>query len=180
MPTCLNQILTAVLCSISMIVQIRPRKHVPDHAECAAPTRSHQLDDIVSALKDLDHWESVICLRCGKRGFITCRVFAVTIIQPIIPSNLKKARFHSGIILTCVCDERIAEIPSDHNKIPGANLVSKKGKFGWHRVSTASYFRNTEKRYPCVTTSAAPVCDSSSSTAEATAAAAVAGAAKAA
>ena len=51
------------------------------------------------------------------------------------------------------------------------NLVSKKGKIGWHR-STEYFFRNTEKRYPHVTTAAAQQQLSSSSAAAAEAAAA--------
>ena len=47
------------------IVQVQPRKHVPDHAGYAAPTQQHELQYIIqirdpSALKDLDHelyWE---------------------------------------------------------------------------------------------------------------------------
>ena len=83
-----------------------------------------------------------------------------------------------------VCDERIAEIASDHKN---TNLVSKKGKNGWHCEAqhyTPYFFRNTEKRYPYVTKTAAQQQHSSSiaaaqqqhssSTAEAAAAAVVA------
>ena len=79
-------------------------------------------------------------------------MFAIKIIQPIIISILKKPdsfRHHSD----CVCDERIAKIPSDHKKYK-SRVEKRKDRLALR--STASYFfRNTEKRFPYVTTAAA-------------------------
>ena len=83
------------------------------------------------------------------------RVLAIKIIQPIIPSNLKKAKFIPAHF-DCVCDERIAEIAFRSPK--NTNLVSKKGKIGWHREAQQIFEEHGEE---------VPVCDNSTSTAAA-------------
>ena len=71
------------------------------------------------------------------------RVFAIKLIQPIIPSNLEKARFHSGIILTVFA---MSESPKFHQITKNTNLVSKKGKIGWHREAQHHIFSGTRRR----------------------------------
>ena len=83
------------------------------------------------------------------------RVFAKKNIQPIIPSNLKKAKFIRASL--CVCDERIAEIAFEASISLASflkfitspkktnNLVSKKGKIDWHREAQ-HIFLGTRRR----------------------------------
>ena len=57
------------------------------------------------------------------------RVLAIKIIRPIIPSNLKRARFILASLLT-----GMSESPKFHRITKKyKNLVSEKGKIGWHR-----------------------------------------------
>lgn len=51
------------------IVQIQPRKHALDHADCTDPTRPHELDRSCyagnrPALQDLDYEVGMICMIC--------------------------------------------------------------------------------------------------------------------
>ena len=63
--------------------------------------------------------------------------------------ELGKGHIHSGVTLTAVF--AMTESPKFHQitkKTRSTNLVSKKGKIGWHREAqhTQCCFENTEKR----------------------------------
>jgi len=90
-------------------------------------------------------------------------VFAIKIVQPIILSNLKKARFIPASLWICL---RWASRRNSVRSQKNTNLVSKKGKIGWHCEAQHHIYlfcRNTEKRYPYVTKAAAQQQHSSSS-----------------
>ena len=83
------------------------------------------------------------CLLCELEVafFYVNSVFAKKIFQPIIPSNLKKARFIPASLRLCLrCANRRNSITSQKN----TNLVSKKGKIGWH--PEAQYIFSTRRR----------------------------------
>ena len=76
------------------IVQIQPRKHVLDRADCAAVTQKHELDRSYrsyrsSSLEDLDHQGGIIgwmiCLRCEDFSLRLPCSPPPPIIPPILP-----------------------------------------------------------------------------------------------
>ena len=82
--------------------------------------------------------------------------------------ELEEVQIHSGITLNMLAMNESPKFRQITKKIPGTNLVSKKGKIGWHCEAQHHIYlfcRNAEKRYPYVTKAAAQQQHSSSSAA---------------
>ena len=80
--------------------------------------------------------------------------FAIKIVVSIILSNLKKAQIHSGITLTKVVFA-MSESPKFHHITKIQISYRKKERSVGIAKHSILFFRNTEKRYPYVTTAAA-------------------------